>query len=425
MKHTRMALAALAATALLAACDNTAEVEPVRTPTGGQLFSRYVAIGNSITAGFQSGGLNDSTQRESYAAYLAQRMGLEVGRTGLADFIYPSFPEPGCPSPINNFQTQTRVGAPNNPPCTLRAIATELVSNVAVPGATVADPTSTAGNTTSSAVNQFILGGRSQVDRALMSDPTFVSIWIGNNDVLAAGVSGVLTPAPGISPGVTPLATFQQRYDAMLTALTTAEPELEGVLIGVVQVANAPVLFPAPALFNPQFKAGFDQFAGGAVTLLPTCTPTSSSLISFAIISAMRAGTHPRIISCDKTTATPAAPIGEVFVLDAQDQAALSGAINAYNAHIQAKANQLGWAYFDPNPTLAALRANGSIPAVPNLASATSPYGDFISLDGVHPRRAAHVRIANELVTVINAKYGTTLTPVDATTGGRPVQVTH
>jgi len=38
---------------------------------GGAMFQRYVAMGNSITAGFQSGGINDSTQRRSYAVLVA------------------------------------------------------------------------------------------------------------------------------------------------------------------------------------------------------------------------------------------------------------------------------------------------------------------------------------------------------------------
>src|SRR5215204_4946980 len=185
-KHLARA-AAIGAVLVVAACESDRDLVGPNPPLGGEIFRSYVAIGNSITAGWQSGGINDSTQRESYALYLAQQMGLTVGPTMASDFVYPSFPITGCPAPVTNFLTQARLGAPNNPPCTLRSASPELVHNVAVPGATVSDPTTTAGNTTSSAINQFILGGRSQVDRALMADPTFATIWIGNNDALAAG----------------------------------------------------------------------------------------------------------------------------------------------------------------------------------------------------------------------------------------------
>lgn len=428
MKSTRTACVALAAAALLSACENTAELLPVTDPSAGAMFRSYVAIGNSITAGWQSGGINDSTQRESYALYLAQQVGLTVGPTMASDFVYPSFPITGCPAPVTNVLTQARLGAPNNPPCTLRAESPELVHNVSVPGATVADPTTTAGNTTSSAINQFILGGRTQVDRALMADPTFASIWIGNNDVLSAAISGVLTAVPGVSPGVTSQANFTQRFDAIVTQLTGRAPDVEGVMIAVLQVSNSPALFPAALLFNATVKAAFDQAAGGVTTLLPTCTPTTTSLISFQITATYRAlpAGAPRPISCDKSTATPQnSLLGEVFVLDAQDIAALTALINAYNTHIQQQATQLGWAYFDPNPTLTQLKANGSIPAFPNLADPANPFGQYVSLDGVHPRRAGHVLVANGVIDAVNAKYGTTIPKVDvATTGSRPVQVT-
>jgi len=37
--------------------------------------SSYVAVGNSLTSGFQSGGLREDWQRESYPALIAKQMG--------------------------------------------------------------------------------------------------------------------------------------------------------------------------------------------------------------------------------------------------------------------------------------------------------------------------------------------------------------
>src|SRR4029450_6169346 len=61
-------------------------------------FRSYVAIGNSITAGFQSDGINDSTQQRSFAVLLAKQMSTR--------FAYPSLAGRGCRPPIANFQTQ-------------------------------------------------------------------------------------------------------------------------------------------------------------------------------------------------------------------------------------------------------------------------------------------------------------------------------
>lgn len=405
------ARAGVAGAALLAAaCSDPVDIVVPEDPAGGAIFARYVALGNSLTAGYQSAGISDSTQQESYAHIVAtQSMGTR--------FAYPALAAPGCPPPLANFQTQARVDigvVPNGGQvCGLRAEEglTELLNNVAVPGASSFDPisrTTPASNT----LTTLILGGVSQVTKALALDPTFVSVWIGNNDVLAAGVSGVLTATPGISPGMTPVAAFTANFNTIADSLALA-PSLEGgVAIGVINVAAAPILFPAGVLLAvPAFRAGFEQFAGGPVSVLANCTG-STSLVSFQIAGAMRMGTHPRVISCRKGDFAPSPLVGEVYILDAEEQATISATVSAYNDAIEAKATELGWAYFDPNAALAALRTTGAIPLAPNLADPVNPFGTYISLDGVHPRRPAHVLVANGMIQAINAEYGTSLPPV-------------
>jgi hypothetical protein len=414
MKSIRTVCVALAASALLAACENTAELREADL-VDDDIFRSYVALGNSITAGYQSGGINDSTQSESYARLIALQIGHDIGRS----WIYPRLGGIGCPPPVNNFATQTRVGNGTASTCSLRdtSAVRAVIHNVAVPGAASTDPHSQQ-TANSNLLTNLFLGGQSQVDRALDAAPTFASIWIGNNDALVPGVSGILTPTPGISPGLTALATFQTRFDSTVNALIAEAPGLRGVLIGVVQIANAPILFPAAALQNPQFKAGLEQIAGKPITVLPNCTATSQSLISFQIIPAIRAfpaaNGHPPTISCDKSTAVPPAnPVGEIFVLDQQDIATLTQRITAYNAHIEATATRLGWAYWDPNPLLVAQRAaGGCINALINLqaiATGGNPFGACMSLDGVHPARRGHQLIANGVIGAINAKYTTTI----------------
>jgi hypothetical protein len=369
-----------------------------------------VALGNSITAGYQSGGINDSTQHESYAVLLAQAMG--------ARFAVPSLAAPGCPPPIDNFQTQHRVGDATSTTCALRARSSinAIINNVAVPGATSADPTApTSGS--ANTLTQLILGGESQARRAREADPTFVSVWIGNNDVLEAGVTGMLTATPGISPGVTPIDAFSANYGAMLDSLAEAPTLQGGVLVGVVDVGKVPVLFPAALLFDPTVRAAFEAATGGPVTLHPSCTPTTTSLISFLIVPQIRLyradpsapGAHPPVIACEKNQLGVPAPVGDVFVLDAAEQASLTSTVQAYNTFIRDRANALGWAYFDPNGALGQLRSTGQIPVFPNLADPAKPFGDYISLDGIHPALAAHVLIANALADVINETYGTSI----------------
>jgi lysophospholipase L1-like esterase len=402
------ASAALLGTFVVACSDNTAKVLGPQPTQGNGIFQSYVSLGNSITAGYQSAGINDSTQQRSYAVLLSKQMGTR--------FAYPSLANPGCPPPVNNFNTQARVtptGFPTSTSnsCYLRANTVAILNNVAVPGATTFDPDLPSSTLTPSAnlLTQLFLGGENQVQRAREANPTFATVWIGNNDVLAAAVSGVLVPMAGISPGVTPQATFTANYDKLITDLTSGLPNLKGVLIGIVNVANAPILFSAQVLQSPAFLGALSQAAGKPVTADPTtCTPTSASLISFQIVAAIRAGTHPSTIYCEKT---PQAPIGDVFVLDSQEIASLTGYVTTINTYISNKAQSIGFAFLNPNQALDSLKLKGEIkPTGPDFTAPTAPFGKWISLDGAHPSSAAHQLITNYLIDVINTKYGTTLT---------------
>src|SRR3712207_425439 len=94
------AAGAFALVGVVASCDHDAQV--FMPPPTDPLFQSYVAIGNSLAAGVQSDGINDSTQRRSYAFLLAQSM-----RTR---FAYPSLAGRGCVPPIANWQTGARAG---------------------------------------------------------------------------------------------------------------------------------------------------------------------------------------------------------------------------------------------------------------------------------------------------------------------------
>ncbi|HEY7235361.1 MAG TPA: SGNH/GDSL hydrolase family protein [Gemmatimonadaceae bacterium] len=387
--------------------DDNAKVLGPRPSQGGGMFQSYVALGNSITAGFQSAGINDSTQKRSYGVLLAGQMGTR--------FAYASIANPGCPPPIDNFNNQTRVTPPGFPAstgssCFLRNGTVQILNSVAVPGATTFDPDAPGGTPSSNLLTQLILGGEDQVQRAREASPTFASVWIGNNDVLAAAITGLLTPVPGVSPGVTPAATFQSNYTTMMSALTSGV-SLKGVLIGVVNVTNAPILFSAQVLQNAQFVGAISVAAGKTIVVDPTtCTPTSTSLISFQIVGAIRANQHPPTIACSPSPIPQFPLLGDIFVLDAGELATLTAYIAAANTFIASQAQTAGFAYLDPNKLLDSLKNAGQIlPTGPNFAAPTAPFGKWVSLDGVHPTSAAHVLITNYLIDQINGKYNTTL----------------
>jgi lysophospholipase L1-like esterase len=406
-------VAALCAVVGLAACEaKDIVLMPAATASGGtNIFSSYVAIGNSLTAGYQSGGINDSTQRQSYARLLAIQMGTQ--------YHYPSLAGRGCTPPIANGLTGALSGTGStDKTCDLRnpTSGTDILNNVAVPGARVLDPISTS-TVASNALTTLFLGGKTQVQKALEAKPTFATIWIGNNDVLQAGLTGFLTPdntygtgSPGI---VSTQAQFQTSYDAMIKQLLDSEPTLKGVLIGVVQVSGAAALTSGGLIFSSTaIQGAMNKATGKTIVVHPNCSGSTSLIYLQKLLQQIALGVLPPYIVCEKNTAGFPAPVGDIFVLDAAEQATLKGVIDGYNAYISSKAAAIGFAYYDPNTLLGALRANGGIRPVMDFTSGTATYGSYISLDGIHQSAAGNVAIANGLIGVINAKYSTSLAPV-------------
>lgn len=392
-------LAALAAAAAsLAACSDTADLHVPTAPTSAPFMQRYAAIGNSITSGYQSGGINDSTQKQSYARLLALQAG-----TG---YVYVSIPN-GCAPPLASFQTGARVNAPGA--CGLTQ-SYPYLNSVAVPGATVADFV-TPYTASYSALTSFILSGKSQWRRAMDVNPTFVSVWLGNNDVLPAALSGVISSGSGTSlnptGALTSVSTFTTLYKAGVDSLVGAGVK-RGVLIGVVDVANTPLLFPAESLVtNPTFKAYFDAALGTVSTVDTNCVGSGAGArVSLAALSKAAYKQALQYISCVPNK--PAPGLGQSFILDATEQAAITARVAAYNAYIKAKADSVGYAYWDPNTALGQLRAANAVPAIPDFTS-PQPFGLYISLDGIHPSGLAHQLVANALIDVINAKYGSSI----------------
>src|SRR6266571_2576131 len=224
MTYRRILVAGSLSLALLAAACHEDELFTPLPPAyaGGAMFARYVSFGNSITAGFQSGGLNDSLQRLAYPVLLARAMG--------TTFYYPRInyvPTAnlfGCPSPITFIFTNppTRLGPPTAPPCSLRSPnLPPYLNNVAFPGADVLELLNTnyappqPPPSATDAYKLFLLGGRTELQRAREVSPTFVTVWIGNNDVLSAILD---TGDAGQAADITPPATFTTRLNAPLHA---------------------------------------------------------------------------------------------------------------------------------------------------------------------------------------------------------------
>jgi len=404
------AAAALGIVLGASACNNDQLFRPANFTPINPLFERYVSMGNSITAGFQSAGINDSTQNQSYAVLLANAMG--------SPFFPPLMSRPGCPPPFTNVFTQARVSGGTASTCALRkprAVPPPFISNVAVPGAEVLDiynNLDTASN--ANALTTFFLGGLTQAQMMARAQPTFVSVWIGNNDVLGAATSAT---NGGDTTKITPIASFQTRATAAFDAIAAVAPR-GAVVIGVANVTLIPFFSRGSTYWA--IKNGLVPGAAfpPTMTVDNNCAPGAvpggrgdSTLVPFPygalLLGTAQAG-GPATLSCSDTVPRVVVPA---------ELRRLVATVLAYNAFDSTQAVTRGWAWVNPNPLLAALatdtaqvRAFPYFPPPGNPAdtiAARRPFGRAFSLDAVHPSAATHKVIANALATAINAKYGT------------------
>ena len=432
MRTSRLALAALALP-LLAGCSSLVDNQTMGpppaavVPSGGAMFSNYIALGTSISAGVQSGGINDSTQKQAFPYLLAVAMGTTIG----VNWTYPSFTMPGCPPPYTNPLTSppTRVTLPGYPvstgsSCYLLnpAMIRPYTHNLGVPSIRAAqvlniDNLQYPPTDTLLAAN-FITGSRNPIDIVLAAKPTFVTLEIGANDVLGAATHGSAAL-------LTPLATFEAQWTAIADTVA-----LTGAKVAVANVPNVTVI--------PHFSAGVVFFClktgapGCPVPAtvpysLPTftvdasCAPTAAGgvgdqmLVTFPAtgnITGTLAAGGAATLNCATGVATVNQGAGFVpagAVLTPAATTAIATEVVQIDSFIHLQAIARGWAYVDLNGLLAANAA--LIPKFPSFSTPTALFAPLFSLDGIHPTAAGHKAIADAFVAAINGKYSTTLTP--------------
>ncbi|MBI4542876.1 MAG: SGNH/GDSL hydrolase family protein [Gemmatimonadetes bacterium] len=426
MTLRRFAIAVLAAP-LLAGCwgdlvtDETMETRP--DPSGGELFRTYVAVGTSLGAGIESGGINDSTQRETYTYRLAVAMGLTPG----VDWHYPSFTNPGCPPPYTNILTGTRVTPPGFPTstgasCYVRdpASATTIVHNVSVPSIRAAQVLNildlTFPGTDSLKLVQFITGSLNPIEVVRRAQPTFVTLEIGANDVLGAATRGT-------NALLTPLASFQSTFTQIAdridgTGASVAVMNVPNVTV-IPHFTRATVLFCLKTGACPGVPATL-PYSSPLFTVNASCAPGAAGglgdtyLLSFtatATITSVLAGGGAAALNCatDVATVTTAAGTGPAGpTINPTEYAAITQRVTDINAFIATEAASRGWALVDID---AALTANlAQIPPIPQFTTPTALFGPIFSLDGIHPNGAGYRLMAQAFAAAINAEHGTSLT---------------
>lgn len=248
--------------------DFDTDVQDIVVTKGDADFSKYVALGNSLTSGYRDGALYIDGQNESYPSMIAQQMKFAGG----GDFKQPLMADNngGLLLQIPGLGTQQiadtkRVitsfvngapnigGANNNVATTLtNTVLTGPFNNMGVPGAKVSHLLAPGyGNVQgvpAKTANPYFVRFASSPTTSIIADfkaqsPTFFTLWIGNNDALLYALAG----ADASVESLTPPAQFTQFYNALINEVSSTNAK--GVIANIPSVTSIPSLTTVPT--NP------------------------------------------------------------------------------------------------------------------------------------------------------------------------------
>lgn len=255
--------------------DFDTDVKDIAVTKGEADFSNYVALGNSLTSGFRDNALYIDGQNESYPNIIAGQMKLAGG----GDFAQPLMADNNgglllgtTPIQATKLYIQSFVnGSPNiinvpgAPTTNIMNKVTGKLNNFGVPGAKsfhlIAPGYGNVAGVVAGTANPYYVRFSSSTtstvaDDAANSNPTFFSLWIGNNDVLSyatsggAGVnqSGNLNPATYGSNDISDPNVVAASIKAVLDKLK-AKNATKGVVANIPYVTSIPYFTTVP--YNP------------------------------------------------------------------------------------------------------------------------------------------------------------------------------
>ena len=470
--------------------DFETDVADIAVTSGEADFSKYVALGNSLTSGYRDGALYADGQRESYPAMIAGQM----QRAGGGAFTQPLVPDNiGGFTNVPGFRGKLTLQVVNGAltPVYSTAVSaldrlTGTYNNMGVPGAKsfhlVANGYGNAAGLPSGTANPYFVRFASSSTTSVLEDakaqnPTFFSLWIGNNDVLSYATSGgvgtnqtgntnpatyssnditdpnvlagaIRTVLEGMRsvgatkgvianiPNVTSIPFFTTiPYNAVpldearATALNAQlvgrlKPVLtalgQGDRLKTLVVGQNPLLIKDETLTNLSAQITSVLTSNGVPATLASFIGTTYGQARHATSEDLILLSTKPVINTDVTGVSApfnkqgiTYPLEDKYVLTKSEVAEIQRATDAYNTHIKALAEVYGLAFVDANAKMIELGKNSGIQYNGVTYSTAFVTGGSFSLDGVHLTGRGYAVIANEFIKAINAKYKSTLPQVN------------
>jgi len=380
-------------------------------------FTRYVALGDSLTVGVASGSIMDYYQQRSYPQLLSTQAGggMLQGPFVAAPGVAPIL-ELKSLSPLTIAPTD--VPPPQDPLEYFYNIALEApYQNLGISGADTNDLLIKTGNALNLAAGNFdnvaydmTLRIPQQPDpntgelidytalaAAIGQQPTFLTVWIGSNDVLGAVLAA--TPIDGIT--MTPLEDFATDYATLIGGLAMSLPSTDIVVMNIFSDArwipfstSVPTSVDIPGLGTVAVMGEDGPLESGDYLTLP-----AGGLLGQGMGLPIP-GSPPLPENLNPATGAPGVILraAEIEVINER-----LGAVNGIIADVAAQFPNVH--LFDITPLFTEL-VNGTFRTFGGIELSNAFLtGGIFSYDGFHPQNVGQAVVAGGLIDYINDEF--------------------
>lgn len=420
------------------------QVTPSPTPTipaapakGNADFTKYVAIGASLTAGFTNNGLYNTGMQYAYPNLLAGQLAMAGGGA----FTQPTFgtgkengsgflkltalPSATNPSPTIVPETTSLavIGTGQDNKTPLLEKYTGSLNNLGIPGVALKDVmTAGYGFNNPMGFNQYferLLGTTDAASNyvdfvgAKASGATFFTCWMGANDALGSALAGGALP-------VTDNTTYTANLKAVLDKMGSAK----GAILSIPKVTLA-AQFTTITLTALQAAVQAGGAPANSSIFITTATGVRAATAEDLFLLLRQTDSNPMdadnayYSNLGKTNIGAGAPfpyglhpnnpLETQTVLDKDETAASLATVDGYNAIIKAEATARGLAYIDINTLLAEAAGTNGYTANGITYRTAFITGGIFSLDGIHLTPAGNAIVANQIIKAVNSTYGSTV----------------
>jgi hypothetical protein len=481
MQNIKLLAFSFLVSGLFSACSYSPP-EPAEDPTnprtppvaGTADFSKYVAVGNSITAGFMDNALYLEGQQNAYPVILAERMKLVngdkpfnfptygvAGGAGFGGSFVPGtiipvgrlqFLLPSCP----NADETKSLGLTPGPTLPGEALAVYAgnkaeLNNFGVAGAKSYHVLAPGYGISPTLGNPFfwrftLTPASSVIGDAVAAKGTFFTYWLGANDVLSYATSGGSGKEnPGLNPAnygpndMTDPLVFGGAIKGALDALLSTGPNTKGAVATVPDVvkipffqlvnagltaggANAPIPFSLTAAQAAGLNAAYAQAGPAAAGV-----NFKAGKVNYPVITTATGLRHMDPTKDFLTLLTPqdnllAGPISKCNLAQRANWGISVPIPNQYvldqaeatlvTNRVNAFNNIIKQEVASRNNRVALVEINVTLGNLTTIQNTLAPPAGLFSLDGVHPNPRGQALIANAFIKAINTTFNSTLPPV-------------